>query len=258
MSGQMRGRIHSFQSMGAVDGPGLRFVLFLQGCPLRCAFCHNPDTWDFAGGEEYTAEDVLKKIRRFAPFIKKGGGVTASGGEPLCQPDFVRELFGRLRAEGFHTALDTSGAGDLSKASQVLEETDLVLADLKFSTEEDYKARTKTGSLSRTLAFLKLVQDQGVPLWIRHVVIPGLTDGPEHLNRLAELIAPFAREGALQRLELLPFHKLCLEKYQAMGIPFPLESVPAMEPGALPRLYGILARSLPVLGEKKILPPAEA
>ena len=135
----VKGRIHSFLSMGAVDGPGLRYVVFLQGCPLRCACCHNPDTWDAAGGTEYTVEDVLRRVRRCKPYIYESGGVTVTGGEPLAQPVFTAALLKALRAEGYHTALDTSGAGALAAAREVLAHTDLVLADLKFSSEEGYR-----------------------------------------------------------------------------------------------------------------------
>ena len=138
----VKGRIHSFLSMGAVDGPGLRYVVFLQGCPLRCACCHNPDTWNAAGGTEYTVEDVLRRVRRCKPYIYESGGVTVTGGEPLAQPVFTAALLKALRAEGYHTALDTSGAGALAAAREVLAHTDLVLADLKFSSEEGYRAHT--------------------------------------------------------------------------------------------------------------------
>ena len=164
----VKGRIHSFLSMGAVDGPGLRYVVFLQGCPLRCACCHNPDTWDAAGGTEYTVEDVLRRVRRCKPYIYESGGVTVTGGEPLAQPVFTAALLKALRAEGYHTALDTSGAGALAAAREVLAHTDLVLADLKFSSEDGYRAHTG-GSLAHTLDFLALTQELGVPLWVRHI-----------------------------------------------------------------------------------------
>ena len=182
----VKGRIHSFLSMGAVDGPGLRYVVFLQGCPLRCACCHNPDTWNAAGGTEYTVEDVLRRVRRCKPYIYESGGVTVTGGEPLAQPVFTAALLKALRAEGYHTALDTSGAGALAAAREVLAHTDLVLADLKFSSEEGYRAHTG-GSLAHTLDFLALTQELGVPLWVRHVVIPGLTDGEAHIRALARM-----------------------------------------------------------------------
>ena len=216
------GRIHSFQSMGAVDGPGLRFVIFMQGCPLRCAYCHNPDTWDFAGGEEYTVAQVVQRVKRCAPYLKEGG-VTLTGGEPLAQSEFCAALLAALNGEGFHTALDTSGAGPLAAAEAVLPYTDLVLADLKFTTEEAYRQHTG-GSLAHTLQFLELVRTKGIPVWLRHVVLPGLTDGTKNAALLAELAARYPN---LQRVELLPYHQLGLEKYAALGLDYPLKNTPA-------------------------------
>ena len=218
----LSGRVHSFQSMGAVDGPGLRYVVFFQGCPLRCAYCHNPDTWAFEGGQEVTVEEVLQKVRRCAPYIKKNGGVTLTGGEPLAQSAFAAALLAALKAEGFHTALDTSGAASLESAAKVLEHTDLVLADLKFTTEEDYRRHTG-GSLAHTLEFLSLCREMGRPVWLRHVVVPGLNDGPEAAARLAALAK---RYDNVEKVELLPFRTLCIEKYAALGLPFPLEGTP--------------------------------
>ena len=211
----MAGRINSFQSMGAVDGPGIRFVVFMQGCPLRCVYCHNPDTWNLEG-QVYDVDEVRQKIVRNKPYFGECGGVTVSGGEPLLQWEFVSELFMRLKEEGIHTALDTSGAGDIQGAEDVLKYTDLVLCDLKFSTNEDYRQYCN-GSLDQTLAFLKLVEQKHVPLWIRHVVVPGLTDNNENLTRISRLAKRYTN---LEKLELLPFRKLCLAKYEAMGIPF--------------------------------------
>ncbi|WP_418666120.1 pyruvate formate-lyase-activating protein [Allofournierella sp.] len=232
------GRVNSCQSMGAVDGPGLRYVVFLQGCPLRCAYCHNPDTWEFGGGEETTVESLLQKIRRCAPYIKKEGGVTVTGGEPLAQSEFVAALFAALRAEGFHTALDTAGAGSLAAARAVLAHTDFLLADLKFTTEEEYR-RCAGGSLAHTLEFLDLAREMGVPLWLRHVVVPGLTDDAQHAARFAALCWRYEN---LQRVELLPFRKLCLEKYRAMGIPFLLEDTPEAGPEHLRALRAALGK----------------
>ena len=231
----MTGRVHSFQTMGAVDGPGVRFVVFLQGCPLRCAYCHNPDTWDPQGGEPYTPQAVCEKILRYRPYLRHGG-VTVSGGEPLMQASFVAELFRLLREQGIHTALDTSGTGNLEQAREVLAETDLVLCDLKFAEEDDY--RTHSGaSFDQVLRFLKLTQTMAVPLWIRHVVVPGLTDGPAQVREVARIAGRFTN---LQKLELLPFRKLCAEKYERMGIPFPLADTPEMEEEALQRLLDLL------------------
>lgn len=213
----MYGRINSFQSMGAVDGPGIRAVVFMQGCPLRCVYCHNPDTWNLEG-DEYSIEDVLQKVLRFRPYFGEKGGVTVSGGEPLLQWEFVSELFSRLRKEGIHTALDTSGIGNLEGAKEVLNHTDLVLCDLKFVAEKDYKQYCR-GELKEVLSFLKLTEKMQIPLWIRHVVVPGLTDGKGQVQTIAKIAKQFSN---LEKLELLPFKKLCITKYEALGIPFPL------------------------------------
>ena len=218
----LSGRVHSFQSMGAVDGPGLRYVVFFQGCPLRCAYCHNPDTWAFEGGQEVTVEEVLQKVRRCAPYIKKNGGVTLTGGEPLAQSAFAAALLAALKAEGFHTALDTSGAASLESAAKVLDPADLVLPDLKFTTEEDYPRHTGV-SLAHTLEFLGLCREMGRPVWLRHVVVPGLNDGPGAAARLAALAKGYEN---VETVELLPFRTLCIEKYAALGLPFPLEGTP--------------------------------
>ncbi len=148
----MEGRVNSVQSMGAVDGPGLRYVVFLQGCPLRCAYCHNPETWELTGGTPYTAEDLCKTILRYRPYFGENGGVTVSGGEPLLQPEFVAELFRRLHEHNIHTALDTAGAGDLSRAKQVLKHTDLVLCDIKFPTEAQYKSTAAAPCSTRSIS----------------------------------------------------------------------------------------------------------
>ncbi|HYE67760.1 MAG TPA: pyruvate formate-lyase-activating protein [Anaerovoracaceae bacterium] len=213
----MEGKINSFQSMGAVDGPGIRFVVFMQGCPLRCVYCHNPDTWSLEG-QEYTVNEVFQRILRYKPYFGENGGVTVSGGEPLLQWEFVSELLSRLKEEGIHTALDTSGTGSIHDAAEVLKYTDLVLCDLKFSTNESYRQYCN-GSLDQTLNFLKLTEQKQVPLWIRHVVVPGLTDDKESLTCIARLAKQFSN---LAKFELLPFRKLCLAKYEVMGIPFPL------------------------------------
>ena len=217
------GRIHSFQSMGAVDGPGLRFVVFMQGCPLRCAYCHNPDTWEPDAGIEYAAEQVAEKIRRYLPYLENGG-VSGTGGEPLMQPEFVTELFCILKEEGIHTALDTSGVGDLQKAGDVLEYTDLVLADVKFLTAEDYRYYCKA-DFQKVIAFLDLVKKKNIPLWIRRVVVPGINDTKEHTIKLVDFLEAYPN---VEKIELLPFRKLCLEKYETMGIPFALAQVPEM------------------------------
>lgn len=226
-SGQelITGRVHSVQSLGAVDGPGLRSVVFLQGCPLRCAYCHNPDTWEFGGGTETEAGLLVKKLLRFKPYWGKDGGVTVSGGEPLGQPKFVEEVFGRLHEAGVHTALDTSGTGSLCDAERVLRETDLALVDLKFLSEEEYNKFCR-GSFEKTGEFLGLTVKMNIPVWIRHVAVPGLTADEEYMKAVKEWAK---RLPNLQKLEFLPFHNLCMEKYDRLGIPFPLRETKVME-----------------------------
>lgn len=219
----MDGRISSVQSMGAVDGPGLRYVVFMQGCPLRCKYCHNPETWPADGGTIRTAEELCATIQRYRTYFGENGGVTVSGGEPLMQAEFIAELFRLLHTQKIHTALDTSGAGNLSKAEIVLQHTDLVLCDLKFPTEEAYHENCG-GSLHHTLDFLKLTEQMNIPVWIRHVVAPDLTDSPESLRAIKSLCAQFSN---IEKIEWLPFKNICISKYENLGIKFPMAGHPA-------------------------------
>lgn len=239
--GEAKGRVHSFQSLGTVDGPGLRFVVFLQGCTLRCAYCHNPDTWEPGAGAAYAAEEVVRRALRFRPYFGKTGGVTVSGGEPLLQPEFVAELFGRLHEAGIRTALDTAGIGAPAGADAVLRRTDLALCDIKFPEDDSYR-RFCGGSLSEVLGFLARTQELGVPLWVRHVVVPGLTDTEESVRRVAGICKRF---GNLARLELLPFRKLCAVKYDALGLEFPLRSTPECPEETIARLRRAAEEVLP-------------
>ncbi len=233
------GFIHSFQSMGAVDGPGLRFVVFMQGCPARCVYCHNPDTWLFSGGTPYEPEDVVQRILRYRPYLKNGG-VTVTGGEPLAQPDFVAALFSRLRAEGIHTALDTSGVGTPDAIRQVLPYTDLVLADVKFRTADAYQ-RYCGIDFSQVVRFLDLTRGAAVPMWVRRVVVPGLNDTAEDIASLTAFLTAYPNTV---KVELLPFRKLCLEKYEALGIPFPLKNTPELSAARLAELTALLPINL--------------
>ena len=219
----MEGRVSSVQSLGAVDGPGLRYVVFLQGCPLRCEYCHNPETWEFSGGTVRTARELADTIQHYRPYFGDTGGVTVSGGEPLMQPEFVSELFRLLHEKGIHTALDTSGAGDLARAEKVLDHTDLVLCDIKFPTEEGYRQHCG-GSLAHTLDFLHLTEQRNIPVWVRHVVAPGLTDTPQSMRAIREICARFPN---IVKTEWLPFKDICISKYESLGIPFPMAGRPA-------------------------------
>lgn len=231
----MTGRIHSIQTLGAVDGPGIRAVVFMQGCPLRCAYCHNPDTWDFSGGEEVTPEYVAGKILRLKNFYAKGG-VTVSGGEPMIQGAFVRDLFEIMHANNLHTALDTSGIASDESIDFALQHTDLVLCDIKFPTEELYKAHSG-GSLLKVLSFLQKVTEKNIPLWVRHVVVPDLTDTEKSVKEIVRIAKSFK---TLQKIELLPFKKICQPKYEKMGVPFPLDHVPECPKDTIERLQKLL------------------
>jgi pyruvate formate lyase activating enzyme len=220
----MIGRIHSFQSLGTVDGPGVRTVVFMQGCPLRCICCHNPDTWDFTGGTQTTAEELVNRILRYRNYFGEQGGVTVSGGEPLCQAAFVTELFRRLRELGISTALDTAGYRLDDSAKALLDVTDLVLLDYKYTNAEDYAEYTGC-EMARVEEFLAYLQEKRKRTWLRHVLIPGYNDSVESLTRLSAVKEKYS---CVERIELLPFRKLCLEKYRQMGLDFPLENTPEM------------------------------
>lgn len=233
------GRIHSFESMGLVDGPGIRTVIFMQGCALRCAYCHNPDTWAFAGGKEITAEELVKKVIRFKPYFKDGGGVTFSGGDPLMQPDFLIEALKLCKKAGIHTAIDTAGYGR-GKYEEILKYTDLVLLDIKHLTDKGYKDLTGASKIGFD-EFLEAVQEKGTKLWIRHVVVPGITDSKEHIRDLARKIK---RIKNVEKVELLPYHCLGADKYKKLGIEYKLQDVEAMDLENLNELEEILKEEL--------------
>ena len=218
------GRVHSMESMGLVDGPGIRTVIFFQGCSLRCRFCHNPDTWEFNSGEITDPETLVKKISRFKPYFKNTGGVTFSGGEPLMQPDFLLETLKLCKQENIHTCIDTAGYG-MGSYDEILEYTDLVLLDLKHVSETDYKQMTGR-TMDRFQEFLSALEKSETPIWIRHVVVPGITDSQEHMKNLKTYISTIPN---VEKVELLPYHLLGKNKYEVMGIPYSLDGVPAMD-----------------------------
>ncbi len=221
----MKGYIHSIESMGTVDGPGIRTVVFFQGCALRCKFCHNPDTWAFGEGKLTEAAELVAKIKRFAPYHKAtGGGVTFSGGEPLMQPEFLAECLRLCKQEGIHTCIDTAGAG-LGDYDEILRYTDLVLYDVKHCDPESYKTLTG-GDIKKTENFVDACRAAGLPLIVRHVVVPGLTDGREHLQKVRDYTDKLPN---VIKTELLPYHVLGVHKYAAMGIRYPLEGVKPMD-----------------------------
>jgi pyruvate formate lyase activating enzyme len=220
------GNVHSLETMGMVDGPGIRVVVFLQGCRLRCLFCHNPDTWQEQGGTQMTPEEVTRKVLRCRPYFSRGGGVTFSGGEPLLQPEFLLETLQLCKKAGIHTCLDTAGYG-CGSYDEILQYTDLVLYDVKQITEESYHCMTGQ-SLTETTHFLAAVKKAGTPVWVRHVVVPGLTDGEAHMQALRTFIDK--KVPNVQKVELLPYHLLGVHKYKVLGIPYRLAGTPAMDP----------------------------
>lgn len=229
----IKGRIHSFQSLGAVDGPGIRYVIFMQGCPYRCPYCHNPDTKAFSGGALYTADEIVQKMKRYKCYFGKDGGVTVSGGEPLMQCDFLIELFDRLHSEGINCALDTAGVKPDEKVREVIKRVDTVLCDIKFPTDSQYREYIGQ-SLDNVIEFLSVCNEYEKDVIVRHVVVPGLTDSEESVMEIKRLAGSIKR---LKKIELLPFKKLCLEKYRRLGIPFPLEDTPECNTETVNRLY---------------------
>lgn len=216
------GKIHSFQSLGTVDGPGVRFVVFTQGCNLRCKCCHNPDTWNMGGGNEYTAEDVVKRCLRCKEYFGKDGGITFSGGEPLMQAEFVHDVFKLCHENGINTCLDTSGSIMNEKVKMLLTQTDRVLLDVKYANDADYHENVGCG-LKAVLGFLEYLDEKKIPTTIRTVIIPGYNDNEETALFLKNL-RHFHR--CVDKIELLPFKKICQTKYDAMGIEFPFKNVP--------------------------------
>lgn len=221
----MLGNVHSFESFGTVDGPGIRFVVFLQGCPMRCKYCHNPDTWDTNGGTKYSAEEAAKKALKYKSYISNGGGVTVTGGEPLWQLGFVTEFFKIMKSNGIHTAIDTSGItfnkDTPEKYEELLKFTDLVLLDIKHIDDE--KHRELTGcSNANVLEFANFVSEHGVDMWIRHVLVEGITDSGEQLNALKDFISTLK---TVRKIEVLPYHTMGVAKYEKLGIPYPLQGL---------------------------------
>ncbi len=223
----MQGYVHSTESFGTVDGPGVRFVVFFQGCPMRCLYCHNPDTWQPAQGMVMTTEEILMQYERYKEFLKSGG-ITATGGEPMLQMDFLTDLFTKAKAKGIHTCLDTSGicfSPEKTDACRKLAAvTDLVMLDIKHIDDE--KHRRLTGQSNRNiLAFAEFLAAEGVPLWIRHVVVPGWTDDAASLEALGHFIGGLK---TLKALDVLPYHDMGKAKYEALGMDYPLADVPAL------------------------------
>ena len=233
-------RIHSIETLGGVDGPGMRCVIFLQGCPLRCLYCQNPDTQCFEGGRDMSIAELMRTIERTRPYFGPEGGVTLSGGEPLAQPEAVAELLHACHAKGIHTALDTSGVCVTAPALEAAQQADLLLLDIKHPDPEKCRALTNAG-LDGPLMLLQAAEKQHQAVWIRHVVVPGWSDTQEVMDALAHLLNPFT---CVQRVELLPYHTMAAEKYQSLGRALPLPGVPAADPALVRHLEAYLRERL--------------
>lgn len=223
----VKGYIHSLESFGTVDGPGVRFVIFTSGCPMRCQFCHNPDTWRMRSGMLYTAEELLKQALRYRTYWGDKGGITVSGGEPLLQIDFLTELFQLAKEEGIHTVLDTSGSPFtkeppfFEKFCQLMEHADLILLDIKHI--DDAQHRILTGCTNQNiLEMARFLSDIHKPIWLRHVLIPQRTDADEYLERLQKFICTL---GNVEKVEILPYHTMGVYKWRQLGMKYPLEGI---------------------------------
>ena len=218
----MIGKIHSFESFGTVDGPGLRYVVFMQGCPLRCKYCHNPDTWEIGRSKlERTPEELFAEIKKYEAFFSRTGGITVSGGEPLVQAPFILEFFKLCKEAGYHTALDTSGYVFNDTAKEVFKYSDLVLLDIKSIVPEMFKDLTSI-PIENTLKMANYLSENGNHMWIRHVLVPGYTENDNDLHKLAEYVSKLKN---VDKVEVLPYHKMGIYKWETLGIDYPLEGV---------------------------------
>jgi len=220
----LKGRIHSFESFGTLDGPGIRFVVFMQGCPLRCIYCHNRDTWDTRGGMEYTVEEVMEKIKKYVEYMRSsGGGVTFTGGEPTLQHRFVTAVFKACKEMGIHTALDTSGFVEVEEVKDLLEVTDLVLLDIKHAVEEKHLKLTGVSN-EKIRRFTLYLSEKCIPVWIRYVLVPGYTDSEEDLHYAADFIADLKN---VEKVEVLPYHSMGAYKWDKLDKDYILKNIPS-------------------------------
>ena len=220
------GKIHSIETCGTVDGPGIRFVVFTQGCPLRCLYCHNPDSWNYDTDNLMSVEDILVQYEGVKEFC--AGGITVTGGEPLVQIDFITELFEQAQEKGIHTALDTSGVlfstQNIDKIDELLKYTSLVMLDIKHIDDDEHKKLTGHSNKA-ILDFAKYLSDKNIPTWIRHVVVPSITFKEEYLSRLGEFIAGLKN---IKALDVLQYHDMAVPKYENLGIDYPLKDIPSL------------------------------
>ncbi|MFI3253215.1 MAG: pyruvate formate-lyase-activating protein [Eubacteriales bacterium] len=233
-------KLSSYQSLGACDGPSLRTVLFLYGCPLRCDYCHNPETWTGEEFQEETIENLVKKIQRNKPYFKNNGGVTVSGGEPLLQQEGILTLFQALNEEGIHCCIDTSAC--VEPTTELLALTDLFLLDIKFLSGEEYKEYTGQDIFPSVLQFLNRTQEAQKPLWIRHVLYPNVTDHQDYIKKLLDFTQQY---NHIQRLDLLPFKNICSTKYDSMNLEFKMKDTPLTHTDTVERLKSLVAEVYP-------------
>ena len=221
----IKGNIHSIETCGTVDGPGIRFVIFMQGCPLRCQYCHNPDTWQTDTNKLMTVDEIMQKYDGVKEFVQSGG-ITVTGGEPLLQIDFVTELFKVAKAHGIHTALDTSGIifnpENTENINKLLKYTDLVLLDIKHIDDEEHKKLTGASN-KNILAFAQYLSEKQIPVWIRHVVVKDITLNEKYLKELGKFLATL---NNIKALDILPYHNMAIPKYESLGINYPLKNTP--------------------------------
>ena len=234
------GIIHSIQSLGTVDGPGVRFVVFMQGCNLRCGCCHNPDTWKMSDGKQTTADEIISKAVRYKEYFGEDGGITVSGGEPLLQADFVRRVFELCHSEGINTCLDTSGSILNDSVKKLLGVTDRVLLDIKYTEEELYQNHVGC-PLKSVLEFLSYLNEKKIPTTVRQVIIPTLNDNGENIKLLSDIVT---RYPCVDKIELLPFKKMCNMKYEKLGIPFPFSHLPEPTKEKINELQALVTKNL--------------
>lgn len=242
----MIGNIHSIETCGTVDGPGIRYVIFTQGCPLRCQYCHNADTWKMGDGKQITVDEIMSDLESYLPFIQaSNGGITVSGGEPLLQIPFVTELFKACKAKGIHTTLDSSGGcysdnqAFIEQLDELLKYTDLVLLDIKHIDRQKHKKLTGIYN-DHILNFAEYLSHKKIPVWIRHVLVPGVTDFDDDLSKLGQFINGLQN---VEKIEVLPYHKLGVYKWEALGLQYPLKDVEPPSEDRVNNAYKLLTNT---------------
>lgn len=233
----MQGYIHSIETLGLADGPGLRIVVFMQGCPLRCLFCHNPDTWEKGNNLLTTSDEIVNTVRKYRNFIEQNGGVTLSGGEPLFQSEFTLDILRKCKKAGFHTALDTSGTGyDKDLLNEILKYTDLVLLDIKAINSSSYKKITGK-DMKEFNYFLDVIQKLNKKIWIRQVIVPEINDNEDYIIKLKKYLSKIKN---IERIDLLPYHNMGLDKYKKLNLKYRLDGTPNMDNNRLKELEKLL------------------